>query len=83
MKRLCACLLISLFISSPVVLAIGAKNAQYVGGRVAELAKAEGRLEYLPARSIGVAIMVSPLALFSRKRKHYQTISGFALHKRR
>lgn len=91
---------------TPVLLAVDANKAMYVGGTISGIAeKAEGRLvtvsdeififdggskgsvsipyaavtglEYgqKAGRRVGVAIMVSPLALFSKKRNHFLTIS--------
>lgn len=90
-----------------VALAVGAKNAAYVGGTLSLTQKQEGvfdtaadksftfqsagqdgaswtlsydqitDLEYgqKAGRRVAVAVLVTPLALFSKKRNHYLTIS--------
>ena len=105
MRRLTGAVLAAILAVSPVLSAVGGKNAQYVGGTMEGLKEgAEGTfstagtrdaifdsdagkasipyasvtgLEYgqKAGRRVAVAVLVTPLALFSKKRKHYLTIS--------
>ena len=105
-RRIVATAVLTAFLA-PVLLAVYANKALYVGGTISGIGeKTEGRLvtvseemfifdggskggsvsipyaavsglEYgqKAGRRVGVAILVSPLALFSKKRKHYLTLS--------
>lgn len=108
MRRLIAACVIASVCLPAVVVAVGGKDAVYVGGTIPGLSEnVEGKLDttndtmltFIPkkkgaapvqvpyagiteleygqkaGRRVGVAIMVSPLALFSKKRKHYLTIT--------
>ena len=105
MRKLVCSVLAVVLLSETVLLAVGSKNAEYVGGTVTSIKEeTEGKvstasetefvfsykggslsvpyarvngLEYgqKAGRRVGVAIMVSPLALFSKKRKHFLTVN--------
>ena len=109
MRRRLVALAVMVVLSAPgVVLAVGGRDAVYIGGTVAGLAeKAEGRFDttkddavsFVPkkkdsasvqipyaaiseleygqkaGRRVAVAVLVSPFALFSKKRNHYLTIT--------
>lgn len=108
MSKAVAAVLLLTFVSQSVVLAVGGKKAEYIGGTITGIPeKTEGRLDtanettltFTPdkkavaglsipydkitaieygqkaGRRVAVAVLVSPLALFSKKRKHFLTLT--------